>query len=244
MTKPLLLLTAILTPHAFAHVGHSDQPASAHIRFDDELFTFEAGWSNSYLSEGREAFGNNGIFAFLATASCDQYAIELWSGFSDAGAEREFQAVFLYSIPSILWNPTLGIAHINDFRSTIKEWDLSLGLKGEFAFGIAWQADFVYGLDPNGFYLETGIARPFVLNRLEITPSAHIGTNLGYVADGHHGPDHFAIQLQASRQFAESITLSTTLAHYTPINKNSAKYADDDILYRGLHFTISLGVAF
>jgi len=243
-TFSALTAACILTPHAFAHTGHFDQPASVHIRSDEEHFTFEAAWSNRYLSEGREAFGNNGLLAFLATASYDPFSIELWSGFSDASAEREFEAALLYSIPLIPWSPTLGIAHVNDFRGTTEEWDFSLGLEGELAYGVEAQAEIVYGIDSNGFYIETGIARPFEMDRMAITPSAHMGHNFGYVADGHNGPDHFALQLQVSREITESSILSATLSHYTPIQKNSAKYADDDDLYRGLHFTISLGIAF
>lgn len=239
-----LLVILLTTACACAHTGHFDQPAVAHLRANDGHFSFETAWSNRYLLEGREAFGNNSILTFLATASYDQYTLELWSGFSDDSAEREFEAVFLYSIPKLPWNPTLGLAHINDFRGTTKEWDFSLGLGGEIAHGFEWQADFVYSLNQNGFYLETGIARPFDMDSFEFTPAAHIGTNLGYVEDGHNGPDHFSIQVQASRQIIESTILTATLAHYTPINKNSGKHADDDDLYRGLHLTISFGTTF
>jgi hypothetical protein len=238
-------LTVFLTAGcACAHTGHFDRPGPVHSAADASAYDIEASWSNRYLSEGRKAFGNNGVFAILGAATYGNHALELWSGFSDGSAGREFEAVYLHSFTGIPCNPTLGIGHINDFRGETEEWEFSLGLVGELGWEIEWLADMAYNPEANGIYLEAGLARTFVAAGFEITPSTHIGANAGYVADGHNGPDHIAVELMCGRGIGESITLNAIIAYYEPISKNASRHPDDADLYRGLHLTFSIGASF
>ncbi len=234
-----LLLTAAC---ASAHTDHFDQPGRSSDYIEGPGFSaaMEAGWFNRYLLEGREVFGTSGIFTTLLSASYDNLAVELWTAFSDSSSERELEASLLYSMSDAPLKPVFGITYITDTRDWGDNWDLSLGVGDELILGVEWNAAFTYGIAQTGGYIETGVLRSFALAGFESTLGAHLGTNLGYVEDGHKGPDHYAFRLEVSREILADLTLTAALAHYTPIQRNQTRHPDDGDLYEGYHFGIAL----
>jgi hypothetical protein len=218
-----------------------DQPGRSAEHSGAEGFSavVETGWFNRYLLEGREAFGDSGVFSGLVSMSWSAFAMELWVGFADHSADREFVGSLLYAVPGAPLDLTLGISHITDMRGGEKDRDFSVGAGDELFLGLEWTAAFTYGVSRSGGYLETGIFRTFAFNDLEATLGSHLGSNFGYVQEGHPGPDHFAIRLEIARSFSEAFTLKMATAHHTPIRANELKHPDDGELFRGFHFGIS-----
>jgi hypothetical protein len=225
---------------ASGHDFHFDQPGRSGIGPNDGFaaFSFEAGWASRYISEGRETFGNSGIFSALAGVSFSPFAFELWHGASDSSAERELEASLFYSIPDLPVEAILGLAYLTDLRGGDKDWDLLLGFSDELLLGIKWHAEFIYAVNQRGGYLEAGLTRDFRFSDFQIRVGSHLGANLGYVPDGHDGFDHWALQLEVSRQIRQNLSVSYAASYYTPIRENAGAYSADADLFDGLQFGI------
>ncbi len=242
MKRLALLLTATC---ACAHTEHYDQPGRTidDIKIQGLTGSMEAGWFNRYLLEGREAFGESGVFTSLVSVSYETFAFEVWSGFSDSSADRELEVGLLHTFPNAPLNLTFGLSYITDMRGGNDDVDLSAGV-GEELFGIEWTATTIYGTSQGGAYLETGISRSCEFAGFPSTVGGHIGSNFGYVEEGHEGLDHFAASLEISREFAGDLTLNLALSHYTPIGSDGQNHPDDEDLFRGFHFGITAEYTF
>jgi hypothetical protein len=231
---------------ASGHEFHFDQPGRSGVGPGDGFasFAFEAGWASRYISEGRETFGNSGIFSALAGVSFNPLAFELWHGASDSSADREFEASLFYSIPDLPVEAVLGLTYLTDLRGGDKDWDLSLGLSDELLLGIQWHADFTYAVNERGGYLEAGLTRDFQLGDFLIMGGSHLGANLGYVPDGHDGFDHWALQLEISRHIRQNLSVSYAVSYYMPIRENAGKHPADADLFDGLQFGIAAAFNF
>lgn len=244
-------ITAILASVTTAtslpgHNFHSDQPGrgGAGVIGGSSSFAFEAGWASRYLSEGRETFGNSGIFSALVGVSFNPLAFELWHGASDSSSDREFEASIYYSIPELPVETTLGLTYLTDLNGGDKDWDLSLGLRDELLLGIMWHTEFSYAINEPGGYLEAGLTREFQLGDFQVNVGSHLGANLNYVSDGHDGFDHWALQLAVSNHIRQNLSVTYALSYFTAINENAGKYAADADLFDGLQFAISAGFNF
>lgn len=239
-------LTRILLPLALAgsvsaEPIHLDQPARiGEISHDpaEEGFSssLEAGWSSRYVAEGREAFGEDGMTTFLAILGYQDFSLELWQAFSDGSSSREFQASAFYTIPTEMVSATLGLTHINDTRGGDEDLDISLTLSGELFADIEWEAIYYYGFDRGGSYLETGISHTWETEFVDIALGAHLGTNFGYVEDGHEGADHFVLSADFSKAICECLTLSAGYSYVFDIDRDTTRNAEDLELYQGSVF--------
>jgi hypothetical protein len=239
------LIILLTTTHAIAHSEYFDQPGrSANFNQDGSFSaSTEAGWFNRYISEGREAFGNAGMFTTLTSLSYNSFGIELWGGFADSSADREFEAHAHYAIPNAPLNLNVGLSYITDGRGGDEDWETSISIGDDLFLGIEWTAVLVYDFGDRS-YLEAGISRIFHVAGFEAALGTHLGSNFNYVRDGHIGFDHYAIEFEISRQISETLTIRTAATSYTPIQKNAAKYTDDADLYNGVHFGIAAVVSF
>ncbi|MEP3214294.1 MAG: hypothetical protein ABJQ29_13940 [Luteolibacter sp.] len=233
----------------YAEAIHPDQPGrigEPHHRAEAQGFytSLEAGWASRYIAEGREAFGDNGLTSFLAILGYRDFSVELWQGLSDGSSAREFQASVYYSIPMDPVSITFGLTHINDTRGGDEDLDLSLTLSSELCSGIFWDTNFYHGSDRGGSYLESGISHTWETPYVDINLGAHLGTNFGYVVDGHKGADHFVLSADFSKEVAEGLTLSAGYSYIFDIDRDPTRHAEDQKLYQGSLFGFAAEYSF
>lgn len=251
-TKLFSLITCFLICAAsplMAHTEHADQPNRSGTHTDsgeneDLHINLDTTWANRYLAEGRESFGSEGIFSAAVAVTYGDFSFESWNGFSDESSKREIELTLAYTLSMIPLAPTVGITHINDIGGEPEGWDFSFCLEGEIAYGIEWETSLNYGLNQRGAYLETGLHKTFITPWVNITAGSHLGSNFGYVEEGHDGPDHFALQLELSQEVIGGLEIHGGISHYTPINRRESSHPEDDSLYEGFQFSIGAGYRF
>lgn len=195
--------------------------------------SLEAGWTSRYIAEGRETFDDDGMATFLASLGYQDFSLELWQALSDGSSLREFQASAFYSLPTDPIAITIGLTHINDTRGGDEDLDLSLALSGELFLDISWETLFYYGFDRGGFYLESGISRTWETPLVDIQTGLHLGSNFGYVTEGHEGPDHFAISIDFSKQITDALTVSAGYSYIFAIDRDIIRNPEDEELFQG-----------
>ncbi|MGJ8645239.1 MAG: hypothetical protein ACSHX9_17690 [Luteolibacter sp.] len=244
-----LLIPFALAGSVSAEPIHLDQPARIGEISQDHTeegisSNLEAGWTSCYIAEGREAFGEDGMTTFLAILGYQDFSLELWQAFSDGSSSREFQASVFYTFPTEMVSATLGLTHINDTRGGDEDLDISLTLSGELFSALKWETIYYYGFDRGGSYLETGISRTWETECVDITLGAHLGTNFGYVEDGHEGADHFVLSADFSKAITESLTLSAGYSYVFDIDRDTTRNAEDLELYQGSVFGFAAEYSF
>lgn len=242
-------LAVLAATGSFAAPIHPDQP----LRLSEGQHThdggdwessFEASWNSRYLAEGREVWGDNGIFSGLAVITFQNFTLELWQGFSDGDAGREFQGSTQYTFHTDPVEVTLGLTHINDTRGGDDDLDASISFAGELPFCLEWNASFYHGFERDGSYLEAGISRTWETDAFDFSIGSHFGSNFGYVVDGHRGADHIVLSAEISREISEGFTLRAGYAYHFAIDRNPARHAQDQELYDGSLLGFSAGYSF
>ncbi len=77
-----------------------------------------------------------------------------------------------------------------------------------------------------------------------LTPAIILGLNDGYIAEGHTGANHLAIQIGSAFQLTDTIALEAMIAQTFEINSNAAAFADDESLIDLFYGRIALSVSF
>ncbi|MGJ8634632.1 MAG: hypothetical protein ACSHX7_12015 [Luteolibacter sp.] len=199
----------------------------------DFLTSVEFAWASRYLAEGRTAFDDNGIFSALAAVGYRDVSLEVWQGFSDGSSAREFQASLFYAFDLEVFDMALGLTHINDTDGGDDDLDISIAFTGSLLAGLEWDAIYYYGFDRKGSYLEVGVSRTWETECVDVSLGAHLGSNFGYVMDGHEGADHFVLSADVSRELVEGLTVSAGYSYYFDIDADPITDPEDGDLFDG-----------
>lgn len=240
----VILFPLAIASAAFADPAHLGQTAriASHFRdsSEDEFqASIEAGWGSRYLAEGREVWADNGIFSGLLVLGFNDFAIELWQGFSDGTAEREFHGSVQYTVFRAPVSMTLGLTHVDDLSGGDNDNDASVSLIGPLPFGAEWDLNYYYGFERDGGFLEAGFSRTWEMDWVDVSLGAHLGSNLGYVVDGHKGPDHLVLSAELFREIMENLTVRAGYSYHFRIDRDPTSHIQDLELYGGP----SLGIA-
>lgn len=192
-----------------------------------------AEWTSRYLSEGRENWGNSGMIAGVVGVGHGPLGIELWQGFADSSADREFQG-------SLAWSHEVGEVSVALRGSWISDtrgesgWEFGVGAEGESWHEVTWRAEIYFAPQPNGAYLECGLSRELMhLGGWTVGVGADGGVNMGYIRDGHRGMDHIGVRLDGETKITEDVVIQMSIARYQAIGRNVRSHPGDDPLYNG-----------
>ncbi len=248
-TPQVLAFILATTLPCLAEPQHPDQPAriaeGLQPGFSGDFETsIEGAWASRYIAEGREVFGENGVMSALAILSYQSFAVELWQGWSDGSADREFQGSLQCTLIDEPVSVTFGLTHINDTRGGDDDLDASVSISAPLPNGIAWDTEFYYGFDRDGFYLETGFSKTWETRIVDVTLGAHLGSNYGYVMDGHEGPDHYVISANLSRAINDCFRVTAGVSQHLVIDRDTARNAEDGELYDGTVFGFAAEYSF
>ena len=248
-TYQALVFAILATLPCFAETQHLDQPARIAENLEavssgDFEISLEGAWASRYIAEGREVWEDNGVISALAILSYQNFAVELWQGWSDGSADREFQGSLQYTVIDEPMSVTFGLTHINDTRGGDDDLDASLSIAAPLPYGFEWDAEFYYGFDRDGFYLETGLSKSWETDIVDFTLGAHLGSNFGYVIDGHDGADHFVLTANLSRAVNDCFRVTAGVSQHFVIDRDTARNAEDEEFYDGTVFGFAAEYSF
>ncbi|AKJ64794.1 hypothetical protein L21SP4_01551 [Kiritimatiella glycovorans] len=97
--------------------------------------------------------------------------------------------------------------------------------------GLADGIDGYYSFEAEGAFFEASMGGEYeVMDRLTLAPSAVLGWNSGYIADGHDGANHFALSLEAITPLKDGLDLVATFAYSWAIDADPEPYPGDEAL--------------
>lgn len=197
-----------------------------------------AEWASRYLRQGREQFGNAGVLGFTLGGGYGPLGLDLWQGFADSNAGREFRGTIRLEQEIERFQFSLRTTYISDTRGG-DNWELGLGLAGDVFAGVKWRSEIYQGTEPSGAYVDGAVFRDWqVAPAWQLSTSAGMGANLGYVRDGHRGPDHLGLNLELIRSLGRNATFQSGVGHYFPIDKSYPRRLGDASLHDGWLFSL------
>lgn len=216
-------------PHAHEHIeGH------VHVQ-----------WDSHYFSEGRDMLDGDALCTGSAEIGWKSLAGGVWYGRSPDQDYDELQL-------SLVWT-----GHAGDFEYyggyTHLRAPSDDSHDHEIGAGLAWSGmplqcvlgmDAYYSFDAGGLFAETSLNREFeITDRFTLHLSGVFGLNLGYVPDGHDGPNHIALRLGAEHALTDSVSLTAHVASSWALGKDSSA-PGDDLLVDFIHGGIGLEWSF
>ena len=196
-------------------------------------------WASRYLRRGNQQFGNAGAFAIMLGGGYGPVGVDLEQRIADTTSNREFSANFhaTHSVNELDFGARA--TYFNGLRGEPSNWDLGLGVGGELFRGIRWETEIHYGTEPKNFYADAGLTRAWEFGPdWSLTASAGVGFNLGYQRDARKGADHAAVSVDIAHALSHQSAIYGGIGHYSPINRDTTRYADHQQLHNGFLFRI------
>jgi hypothetical protein len=197
-----------------------------------------AEWASRYLREGRKQFDSAGVFGFTLGGGYGPLGMDLWQGVADSNAQREFRGSVRLEQDVGIFRFGLRSTYVSDTRGA-DFWEMGLGASGDLFFGVKWRSEIYQRTDPSGAYADGSVFRDFqVAPAWQISTAAGLGANLGYVRDGHRGPDHLGLNLELIRSLGHQSKLHGGVGHYFPLDRSFPRRLGDADLYDGWLFNL------
>ncbi len=174
------------------------------------------GWESRYVSEGRDNLDGDGLLGGTVGLSWRSLAFGAWLVESPGQGYDEMHLNLAFVRE---WGDLECYAVYNHLRFFDDGGhDHEVGIGGAWSGlppGIIIGVDAYYSFDAEGSFIELFAERGFELGeRLTLTPGIVWGFNQGYIADGHHGPNHLAVRLGADWRLSDGWFLEA-LATYS-----------------------------
>lgn len=201
-----------------------------------------AEWTSKYLREGRRQFGRAGVIGLTGSIAYNPLELELWQGFADSNAGREFQGTlrFKHQFEELLFG--MRVTHISDTRSGPDDWEFGATLLGDLFYGVKWKGDVYFGDQSNAVYTEGTLFKEWKpAPEWLLTAAGKLGANLGYVRDGHRGPDHLLLNVEIARSISTRGRVFGGLGHQFAIDRNESRRPGDARLHDG--WLLNLGTS-
>jgi len=246
LCSPFYAVAALVTAFCF----HTTPIQGADVEFEEEDSGLEIGaslaWTSRYMSEGLDNLDGKSIFSTTLEASLENFLFELWYGFSPNVSYDELELGLYYCLEWDDFEFYAGAAHLRYFRDREHENELVVG--GEYSgvpANLALGAEVCYNLEQWGYFAEVHLSGSYeVTDFITLTPMALMGMNQGYTPDGHHGPNHFALSLEARTPLTKSLELSVSASYQWAIDRYARRYEGDDLLKNCFIFGAALHATF
>ena len=232
----MILMVAVLPFSARANEEHSillerPEPTSGlagHLHL---------GWESLYVSEGRDNLDGDGLVGATLELAWESLVFGAWLvdspgqsydemhlniAFVQAWGDFEFYAMY---------------NHLRFFNDSMHDHEVGVG--GAWS-GVPWEivlgVDAYYSFDASGAFIEVFAEREFAIGEcLTLAPGIVMGFNQGYVADGHHGPNHISARLGADYELFDGWFLEAHASYSWALGREVLR--PDDALLRDFgHF--------
>jgi len=202
-------------------------------------------WNSRYITEGRDNLSGEGIWGSTVEASLGSFEFAGWIGASDGARYEELNLFSAYHFEAAGLNWYASYNHLQFLSDESRDNEIGLGLETpELPGGFVAAIDWYYSVASRGSFLSATFAREFGFGQKgSLTPALICGRNDGYISDGHNGANHVALQLAASYEANERVTLSAYVEQSFAIQSAPGQFAGDaslsDIFYGGVAISIA-----
>lgn len=239
--RSIILLSLSGTLAAYGHAPEADLPFDnphAHERIEGHA---HAGWDSRYASEGRDNLGGDSLWTGSMELGWKGLAGGAWYGRSPDGDYDELQLSLAYTghVGNVGFH--VGYTHLRFPWDGSKDDELGTGIEWTgLPLQLVMAADTYYSFEAGGCFSEMSVTRDFeITENLSLDLSSSFGLNHGYVADGHYGANHFALQLGARYALTDSVSLTAHTTSSWALEKD-ANAPGDDSLFDFFHAGIGL----
>ncbi|MBT8119400.1 MAG: hypothetical protein KJN89_06740 [Gammaproteobacteria bacterium] len=191
-------------------------------------------WESRYVTEGRDNLSGESLLSLSSEFVIGEANFIPWYAYSPGANYSELNLNFVYGVlPTDDVAVYLGYNHIRARLSGERANDneVSLALVHKLVKHVGLAAEIYHSFEAGGSFLELSAKYNDALNKkLRYGMLAALGTNAGYVADGHTGLNHFQLRVNASYHPIIKAEFYSYLGYNVAINRDVVNYSDDETL--------------
>lgn len=235
----ILLLAFVLTA---ATGGLADEETATSVM----EYGISGTWDSRYVTEGRDNLDGDTLAGITIEAACKGLSLGAWYVSSPDADYREFDAGATYNVELNDIEAYASFTHLCFLTDEEDDNELGAGFSySGLPVGLAIGIDGYYSFEAEGAFLEASISGEFdVWGRLTLVPSAVLGWNSGYIADGHNGANHVALSLEASAPLKDGLDFVVYAAYSWAIDADFDRYSGDENLKDFPYVGVVLHAAF
>ena len=202
-------------------------------------------WQSRYASEGRDSLDGDSLWSSCIELGWKQISTSLWYGNSPDQDYDELQLSLAatHSIGDLEF--FAAYTHLKFPFDATHDDEVGAGLVcSNLPYNLEFSAEAYYSFDATGTFAEIALARQFQVSEpLTLDLSSNFGLNQGYVADGHNGANHVALQMGLEYVISDALSLSAQTQYSWGINRDLT-HPGDELLVDFFNATVGLHYAF
>lgn len=207
-------------------------------------FILITGWDSHYVTEGRDNLSGEGLTSFTAELEAGRFLFGAWLTQNEDldYDEQNYYAEFGFDLFGL--DAYLGYNHLQLQSDGFDDNEIGGGLSVPgLPFDLVPAVDWYYSFDAGGSFAEFSVSRDFQpSDRTRISPALIFGVNDGYIADGHSGANHLALQLASDFALTDQVSLQASFARNFALNSDPERFAGDDTLIDFFYGRIALSI--
>ena len=223
--------------------GDAHDPAVEHPEFPIELSVAGA-WESRYVSEGRDNLDDDSLASAEATAGYKGFSVGAWAAESPDQDYREYNYWLEYSYEWQAFAFIAAYTYLDFHTDDADDRELSFYIAYTLPYEIELEIGGYYSDESSGTFYEGTLSKEIeTLEDLSLIPFMNLGSNDGYLEEGHNGLNHLALGLELNYSLSEDFSIGGYVARNFEIDSDSETHADDDLLedftYYGIHVNFS-----
>ncbi len=196
-------------------------------------------WESRYSSEGRDNLDGDSIWVQSLEYCWRDLCFGVWRAESPEQPYEELQLAMAYGWRWGDLELSLGYTHLRFPEDDEHDHEVGLGLVWDGGpFGIEWALDAYHSHEASGSFIEATAGRTWDWSETSSVGLAVIfGVNQGYVADGHDGANHAAMQLTFRHAISDALALTVHGTWSQALERNRDLAGDEslrDFLHAGM----------
>jgi len=207
--------------------------------------SFSAAWDSHYVSEGRDNLDGESLAGTTVEADYKGFSLGGWYA---ASPDVDYREINIFTAYMVEWEGIEAyVSYTHLMFLTDEEHDNEAGagiaytaLPGNLALGL----DGYYSFEAEGCFYELCLGGEYEVQRITFAPSAILGLNSGYIADGHDGANNFALLIEASTPIKDGLDLVVHVAYTWGMDSDPEKYPGDETLNDFAYMGVALHATF
>jgi hypothetical protein len=220
----------------------TDQP----YLLSDMAFVWDFTWESRYVSEGRDNLDKDSLAGTTVEASWRGTSLGFWYAASPQTDYHELNLIAAYGYVWEGFEAKVSYTHLRFFSDKAYDNEVGAGLAyTELPLHFSAGIEGYYSFEAEGAFVETVLGSEIELHeRLTLTPSAILGFNQGYIPDGHDGPNHATLMIEARTPLFKGLELAAYAAYTWGISSDAARHPGDEMLKNFPYFGVTLNASF
>ncbi|MGB5398535.1 MAG: hypothetical protein WBN96_15420 [Gammaproteobacteria bacterium] len=202
-------------------------------------------WESRYVTEGRDNLSGNNLVSVSSEFAIDELSVVPWFATSPSADYSEFNLNIVYGTQlaqGLIIYAGYNRIQAKDNGVSGNDNEISLDLAYKFSKQLNLLASVYHSFDADGAFIELAVKRGHRLNeKTRVRAQAVLGTNAGYVSDGHHGLNNVQLRANITYEPTTKMELYAYSGYNIAINRDEIRYTGDvlldDFFWGGVGFT-------